>query len=155
MRNEVIICKAICPVPSSSWVVTFRWIQTHALLPPLLGNNSTFSRKTGNQVWPEMNMSDGVVTKTPTNWVWNANYLSMKFIHLHIFFLALDVLTTCTRRTVSGIGLMSLIYILNIELYIRTRGRTGLYPRSGMRAGGHFLSWQNWHLTACVCAAIL
>ena len=30
-----------------------------------------------------------------------------------------------------------------IELCIRTRGRTGVYTRPGMRACGHFLIWQN------------
>ena len=41
-----------------------------------------------------------------------------------------------------------------IELYMRTRGRTGLYTRHGMRTCGHFLSWQNI-IAQCVFAAIL
>ena len=45
--------------------------------------------------------------------------------------------------------------IVTIQLCIRTRGRTGLYTRPSMRAGGHFLSWQNRHCLAYVCAAIL
>ena len=30
-----------------------------------------------------------------------------------------------------------------IKLFIRTRGRTGLYTLPGMHAAGHFVSWQN------------
>ena len=35
------------------------------------------------------------------------------------------------------------VYLEHRVIYIRTRGRTGIYTRSGMRACGHFLSWQN------------
>ena len=42
------------------------------------------------------------------------------------------------KARIDGAGTQSCRY--TIELYIRTRGRTGLFTRPDMRAGGHFVS---------------
>ena len=81
---------------------------------------------------------------------WCTNFLAYKYIlQRHLFYGSNHQknctescsLLSCLHAQVVGFQVVLHIKpcsIALIELYIRTRGRTGLYTRPGMRAGGNF-----------------